>query len=282
MSAQCYTRIHPRTSDVLPCLLRTCRGDPGHAPVLRREASVPRRHRVFPDGRLLRDVLRRRAHRRPRPRAHAHFSFEGCQRRRDSDVRRAVPRRRRLHCPARPEGIPGRRLRTGRGSQEGEGPRAPRSRSRRVSRNADRRRVSRGTGARVHDGHRACPAGARVRRGPARSLDRRVHGGGVPRRRWTTGAGRRARDPPTPRDRRARGLRRRGDARGRGQNHCASDLRRRVDFRSGVGAWNAARSAAGGEPPRVWSRGSARRRSGGRRARPPPARYAEGRPCARP
>ena len=167
MSAQCYTRasrFSTTRADVLPCLFRACRRDPGDAAVLRRQASVPRRHRVFPHGRLLRDVLRGRAHRGARARADAHLSLEGCQRRRHPDVRRAVPRRRRLHRPARQEGVPRRGLRAGRGSAQGEGPRPPRSRPRRVARHADRRRLSRGARAGVPDGDRA---GRRRRQGSA-------------------------------------------------------------------------------------------------------------------
>ena len=51
---------------------------------LRRQAAVPRRHRVLPHGRLLRDVLRGRADRGARARADAHLAVEGRERRRAS------------------------------------------------------------------------------------------------------------------------------------------------------------------------------------------------------
>ena len=49
----------------------------GHAPVSRREAAASRRHRVLPDGRLLRDVLRGRARRRAGARTDADVPVEG-------------------------------------------------------------------------------------------------------------------------------------------------------------------------------------------------------------
>ena len=127
---------------------------------LRREAAVSRRDRVLPDGRLLRDVLRGRAGRRARARADADVALEGRQRRRHPDVRRAVPRRRRLHRAPGQEGLPRRHLRAGRGSAEGQGPRQARGRARRLARHADRRQLSRRARAGVPDGDRARRAGA--------------------------------------------------------------------------------------------------------------------------
>ena len=66
------------------------------ASVSRRQAPAPRRHRLLPDGRLLRDVLRGRAGRRARARSDADVALEGRRRRRHPDVRRAVSRGRRL------------------------------------------------------------------------------------------------------------------------------------------------------------------------------------------
>ena len=170
-------------SDDFPRVLRAGRRDAGDAAVLRRQAAAPRRHRVLPDGRFLRDVLRGRADRGARARADAHLALQGCQRRRDSDVRRAAPRRRHLHRPAGPKGLPGRGLRAGRGSAQGQGARPPRSRPRRLARHADRQQLS--GGARAGADRRPRPVGRRAwpRRGAARSVDRRVHDGRVRRRR---------------------------------------------------------------------------------------------------
>ena len=268
--------------DVLPCLLRTCRGDPGDAAVLRRQASVPRRHRLLPDGRLLRDVLRGRPHGRARARADPHLAVEGRQRRRDSDVRRALPRRRRLHRPARPQGVPRRRLRAGRGSEESQRPRAARGGARRVARHADRCRISRGARAGISDGHRAGRRRAGPRGGAPRCLDRRVHDGRVSRRRRAAGARRRAGDPPAARDCRAGRVRGCGGARRRGAHQRPRDLRRRLDVRPGVGTADAARAVARAEPARVRPRGPARGGARGGRARPLSSRHAESRPRARP
>ena len=67
---------------------------------LRREAAVSQRHRVLPDGRLLRDVLRGRAGRRARARPHADLALEGCLGHGRADVRRALSRGRHLHHAA--------------------------------------------------------------------------------------------------------------------------------------------------------------------------------------
>ena len=66
-----------------------------------------------------------------------------------------VPRRRRLHRAARPEGLPRRGLRADGGSEEGQGAGPARSRPRRLARHADRRRLSRRARAGVPDGARA-------------------------------------------------------------------------------------------------------------------------------
>ena len=70
-------------------------------------------------------------------------------------MRRAVPRRRRLHRAAREEGLPRRDLRPGRGSAQGQGPRQARGRARRLAGHADRRGLSRRARAGVSDGGRA-------------------------------------------------------------------------------------------------------------------------------
>ena len=178
----------------------------GHAPVPRRQAAVPRRDRLLPHGRLLRDVLRGRAGRGARPRPDADLAIEGRRRRRHPDVRRAVPRRRRLPRAAGQEGLPRRHLRAGRGPEEGQGP-GPREVVRVVSPGTlHRRRLPRRARAGVPDGGRAVgwPDAAsadrlarrpprHLRRGAARSVHRRVPDRRVSRAGRPAGAGRRAR-----------------------------------------------------------------------------------------
>ena len=116
---------------------------PGHAPVLRRQAAVSQRHRVLPDGRLLRDVLRGRAGRGARARSDADVAVEGRVRHRRADVRRAVSRRRHLHRAAGEERATA--SPSASRSRIRARPRAwsARGRARRVARHADRRVVSR-------------------------------------------------------------------------------------------------------------------------------------------
>ena len=64
----------PETAPPLPSLSVAT---PGDAPVPRRQAPIPQRHRLLPDGRLLRDVLRGCAGRVARARAHADVAVEG-------------------------------------------------------------------------------------------------------------------------------------------------------------------------------------------------------------
>ena len=95
--------------------------DAGDEAVPRRQASVPRRHPVLPDGRLLRDVLRGRAGHGARARAHPHVALERQRRRSHPDVWRALSRAGRLPGPPRPQGLPRRHLRAGRRSEKGQG-----------------------------------------------------------------------------------------------------------------------------------------------------------------
>ena len=114
---------------VLPCVFGTSRRDAGDAAVPRRQASAPRRHRVLPDGRLLRDVLRGRADRGARARADADLAGEGraaaaaipmCGvpfHAADGYIARLVA-----------QGLPRRDLRAGRGPAQGQGARPARGR----------------------------------------------------------------------------------------------------------------------------------------------------------
>ena len=99
------------------------RRDARHAAVLRRQASVPRCHRLLPHGRFLRDVLRGRPDGGARARVDTHLARQGRVRQPHSDVRRAVPRGRYVPRPARARRVPGRDLRAGRGPAKGQGPR---------------------------------------------------------------------------------------------------------------------------------------------------------------
>ena len=112
------------------------------------------------------------------------------------DVRRPVPRRRRLHRAARQEGLPRRHLRAGRGPEEGQGRSSSARSSRVVSPGTltdagylDAREPAFLLALAPEPRHRA---GDRLRRRAARRLDRRVHGRRVRRRRRTPGARRRA------------------------------------------------------------------------------------------
>ena len=110
---------------------------------------------------------------------------------------------RRLHRAARQEGLSGRDLRAGRGSQEGQGARPARGRARRLAGNAHRCQLSRRTRAGVPDGDRRVRiARAGVRRRVDRPLHRRVQRGRVSRRGRARGAGRRSRRAAAARDRR--------------------------------------------------------------------------------
>ena len=143
--------------DVISNPLDSGRRHARDAAVLRRQAAVSRRDPVLPDGGLLRDVLRGRADRRARPRAHADLAVQGRQRRRDSDVRRALSRRRHLHGAAGAEGIPRRHLRADGGSEEGQGRRPARGGPGGVARDADRCQLPRCARTGVPDRARARP-----------------------------------------------------------------------------------------------------------------------------
>src|SRR3954469_14884684 len=87
LDSQCYTRAQTLPENGLPSrLFRASRRDARHAAVLRCEAAVPRRDRVFSHGGFLRDVLRGRADGGACARADADVALEGLERWRDSDV----------------------------------------------------------------------------------------------------------------------------------------------------------------------------------------------------
>ena len=109
MTAMLYSAVFPLRSctrpaavpvrDIDPVIAATRverHGHAGHAPVSRRQAPASRRDRVLPHGRLLRDVLRGRPDGVARARADAHVARQGRPRHGHSDVRRAVPRGRRV------------------------------------------------------------------------------------------------------------------------------------------------------------------------------------------
>ncbi len=122
-----------------------------HAAVPRGQTSVSQRHPVLSHGRLLRDVLRRRARRRPRPRTDADLAIERYLRQLDSNVRCSVSRGRYLRRAAGEKRLPRRDLRAGGGSAEGQGCRAPRSRPGGLAWHPGRRRAPRCTRSGVHD-----------------------------------------------------------------------------------------------------------------------------------
>ena len=133
-----FSAFHCSSLIVPDVFHRNCRRDARDAPVLRSEAAASRRDRVLPDGRLLRDVLRGRADCGACSRADAHLAIARRQRRRHSDVRRALSRRRHLHRQAGQEGLSCRRLRADGGSEEGEGARSPGGRPRGLARHPHR------------------------------------------------------------------------------------------------------------------------------------------------
>ena len=195
------------------------------------------------------------------------------------------PRRRRLHRPAREQGVSRRHLRAGRGSEEGQGPRAARSRSRGVAGHADRCRLSRGARAGVPAGHRARrPTRPGLRRGaarprrPASSRPPSITAATRGRRCRRAGGAPAARDCSRPRVPMSR-------------RRSSAELRASRRASRTADGWtfeleSARRDAARPAPARRASTGfgleeRAGRRSRGRRPRPLPARHAEGRPRAR-
>ena len=141
---------------------------------------------VLPDGRFLRDVLRRRRGRLARARHRAHQARQASGRR-HSDVRRAHPRRRPVSAEADRQGPSRRRLRAGRGPGRGQEARVEIGRppQRHPAGHAGHADRGRAAGARRQQlSRRRCPPARRRRRGrPVRArldrhLDRRV-----PRRR---------------------------------------------------------------------------------------------------
>ena len=182
--------------------------DAGDAPVPGREAPVPRRHRVLPDGRLLRDVLRGRAGGVARPRADADVALEGRVGRRHPDVRHSLSRARHLPAAPRPQGLSRRDLRAGRGSRAR---RRASSGARSCACSLQARCSTPATSTRAS--RRSCSstrAGARtaIGRRAARPVHRRVHRRGVRRRGSVAGAERRACRAAPARDRRRRPTRR--------------------------------------------------------------------------
>ena len=92
------------------------RSDAAHAAVPGDQVAASGRDPVLPDGRLLRDVLRRRRDRVARPRPHAHVAQQR-RRGRSAARRRAGESGRRVPAPARAAGLSRRDLRAGRGSR---------------------------------------------------------------------------------------------------------------------------------------------------------------------
>src|SRR5439155_1548191 len=136
-----------------------------HAAVPRDQGAVPANDSVLPDGRLLRDVRRRRPTRRPRARSHAHVAQQrwggrGAARRRTGQSGDRVP--------AAPDcqGAPGRDLRTGRGPQARQGAGASRSGGDDHPRDGARRGLARAQAQQLPRGDRP----ARPRTGTARNM----------------------------------------------------------------------------------------------------------------
>ena len=136
----------------------------------RMKAEHPDALAVLPHGRLLRDVLRGRGHRRQGPRDRAHLALEGQGRHAGPDVRSAVSRGIRLHRAARAPGLSRGALRADGGPAHGEGRRQARGRARRHPRHAARARGARRRRDLVRDGDR--PGTGQPGRRLARAHDR--------------------------------------------------------------------------------------------------------------